>query len=42
MKTTRLQKILAVMLSALLLLTVAPVAVFAADAIEYVDAQELV
>ena len=39
MKTTRLQKILAVMLSALLLLTVAPVAVFAADAIEYVDAQ---
>ena len=39
MKTTRLQKILAVMLSALLLLTVAPVAVFAADEIEYVDAQ---
>lgn len=39
MKTTRLHKILAVMLSALLLLTVAPVAVFAADAIEYVDAQ---
>ena len=39
MKTKRLQKILAVMLSALLLLTVAPVAVFAADAIEYVDAQ---
>ena len=39
MKTTRLQKILAVMLSALLLLTAAPIAVFAADAIEYVDAQ---
>ena len=39
MKTTRLRRILAVMLSALLLLTAAPVAVFADEAIEYVDAQ---
>ncbi len=38
MKTARLQIILAVLLSVLLLLTVAPVAVFAADAVEYVDA----